>query len=185
MRSSEATPQADIVGQRRLHLLALHLADEPLAGKLYTVRSGDTPDKIARRVLSQFGRYTATQARDYWHCVSGGAFNQGRYGTYSTSKRYPAELLVPGQGMGIRAAFMRCNEDAIAAMASGFLARRGVDVKSGTPLGLGDHLGTIWLPYINPDLAASGEITCRGMDWPCGTSGLEPDPELLALMETR
>ncbi len=180
-RLARARP-ADVAALRRRELLGLHVAAEPRPCKFYQLQPGDTPYTVSRRALGSVGRHTAAHVLEYWRCVTSCQYNLGIWGGRSTTKRYPAELLAPGIGLGIRVAFLPRNEDALRAMAMGSHPQVCVD-KDGAELGLGESLGAPWLPHVDREALADGEVTCRTYSWGDGTSSLEPDPELIALLE--
>lgn len=165
-------------------LLKEFVTDDPAAGKFYQVQFGDTPEDVARAVLSAFGEPTQAQILDYIHCVSGGTYNLDLFGTPSTSNTFPPAYLVPGLGRGLRAAFLPRNDDALALMLSGLAPRMRVHPVTGAPAANATSYGLLWLPPVDPDAFAElGEVTCWGISWDDGSSTLDPPPELFELLE--
>ncbi len=165
-------------------LLEMHVSGEALPNKFYQVREGDTPVTIARAVLASVGRFDEAHVLDYVYCFTSAPFNLDRYGTPSTSRRFPARWRIPGFGRGLRGAFVPHNADALAAMHGGKLPARTVDERTGKPLDPeARELGLVWLPPVDPGRLAEGIVTCSGFSWPDGSSTLNPDPELMALLE--
>lgn len=161
------------------------LAEAPRNGHLYQIGRGDTVESIARAVLDDMGDgWTEQMLLDYIHCISSGPYNLGRYGTPSTTKSFPKKWLAPGIGRGLRVAFMPRNQDALALLRVGILPRMVVDPRTGAPRGGDDniHYGLIWLPPIDPTDFAVGIISCAPYSWEDGSSTIDPDPELLALV---
>lgn len=166
-------------------LLEHYFDAEETPGRFYTIQPGDTPETIARAVLSKLvERPTRQQILDYIHVFSSCSYNLDRYGSRSTSLSFPAKWCVPGLGLGLRAAFLPRNADAIDQMAAGLPVPRTVD-DQGRPLDpeASSH-GTVWLCPVDPErLRDEGVVTCEGFAYECGTSQLEPDPMLLHRLE--
>lgn len=153
-------------------------SDVPRPGYFYTLQPGDTPLGVARRALECLGSVTAAMVVDYWYSISSSRFNLGRYGTPSTSKRFPRRLLVPGLGLGLRVAFLPRNADAIACFRRDRLPPRTVD-DDGVALGGGESRGTLWFPPVDDELLADGIVTCNTYSWHDQSSTIEPDPDLM------
>lgn len=173
---------------RLAELVELHVAKEPTAGKFYQVGPDDTPETIARAVLAPFGKFTVAQVRDYIYCFTSSPYNLDRYGTRSTTKRYPKRWLIPGFGQGLRGAFLPRNVDGLAALRSGRFPMRTIDPRSAKYIdhGLPTHptaYGLIWLPPISPEQLEIGVVTCAPFTWDDGSSSINPDPELLDLLQ--
>ena len=64
-------------------------------------------------------------------------------------------------------------------MGAGVIPGRSVD-EHAKALGDGKSYGLLWLP---PASLQSGHLTCVGFSWADGSSKLNPDPELLGLLE--
>lgn len=156
---------------------------DPEGGSFYALQAGDTPETVARAVLSRVGRFTKQNVIDYIHCVSSSRWNLDRYGSPSTSRTYPRDWLVPGFGKGLRAAFLPRNADALEAIAHGRLPPRTIDPRTGAPLSDLEHLGVLWLPPVDPHALREGRVTCAHQSWSDGSSSIDPPPEFIAFME--
>ncbi len=156
----------------------------PIGGHFYPVGAGDTPETIARAVLSQIvERPTREQILDYIHLFSSCAYNLERYGTRSTSMSFPSKWCVPGLAMGLRAAFRPVNADAFDLMASGLTVPRTCDSQARPTDPDASSYGMPWLVPVCPErLSTQGIVTCEGYAWSCGTSQIEPPPQLMALL---
>lgn len=164
-------------------LLVDLVADDAKPGGLYRVQWTDNVWDVADRALSVVGPHTKGDVLEYIHCMSAGDFNRTQFGTESTSRRYPNKYLVPGLGIGLRVAFMPRNQDGIDQMLAGNLPRMVVDPRTGKPASAHTSYGLIWLPPVDADALAAGEVTCGGHEWPDGSSAINPDPKLLNLLE--
>jgi hypothetical protein len=168
----------------RIELLLSDLvSDEPVPRSLYRVQWDDTPKSVAARALAQVGPHTDRDVLEYIHAFSAGAYNLGQFGTPATSRAYPKQMLVPGLGLGLRVAFLPRNQDALEQMLAGQMPRIVVDPRTGKPASPHTSYGLIWLPAVDPDALARGEVTCSGHEWPDGSSALDPDPQLLELLQ--
>lgn len=170
-------------------LLDQFVATQPTPGYFYPVQDGDTLPAVAQAALATIGPHTAAARMSYIHCLQSGTFNLGRYGTPSTSKDFPAELLIPGKGLGVRVAFRGRNADALELMADAVMPKMTVDPISGAPRPPGPSgvahtsLGVLWLPPVSAQSLALGEPTCAPYSWADGSSTIDPPPELMALLE--
>ena len=169
---------------RLAELLDVHVADEPLAGKFYQVRAPDSPEAVVRAALAGVGTYSDRQVLEYLYCVSSSPWNLDRYGTPSTSDRYPARYLVPGFGLGLRAAFLPRNAEALDMMRRGLVPPRTVDKRRARSQGDHTAYGLLWMPPVCPEAMSMGEVTCAPFEWEDGSSTINPDPELLALLRS-
>jgi hypothetical protein len=154
-------------------------------GKLYPIKYGDNLSDVARAALDTISTLHTNQQRlHYIHCLSSGPlWNLRFYGTPSTSKVFPEMYLVPGIGMGIRVAFLPRNQDAVGEMFMGRMPRMTVDPETGAPAG-GDHYGLLWLPPVASQELVDGNMpSCAPFSWADGSSTIDPDPELLSLLE--
>lgn len=161
------------------------LAPTPKNAHLYQISRGDTVESVARAVLNDMGDgWTEQMLLDYIHCMSSGPYNLGRYGTPSTTKSFPKRFLAPGIQRGLRVAFLPRNQNALVMLRNGILPKMVVDPRTGAPRGSADdiHYGLIWLPPIDPTDFAVGIISCAPYSWEDGSSTIDPDPELLALV---
>ena len=172
-------PQPDPLGE---------FSSTPRPGWFYQLEPRDTPLGIARAVLEHVQRnsripirVTGAHCLDYWHTVSSGRYNLRTYGSPSTSRRFPARLLVPGAGLGLRPAFLPRHADARACFAAGRLPPRTVD-QQGASIGGGDCLGALWLPPVDDQALAHGEVSCAALSWADGSSTIDPDPDFLGRM---
>lgn len=156
---------------------------DPRGGAFYQIRTGDTPETVARAVLQSVGRYTKANVLDYIHVFSSSRYNLDRYGSPSTSRSFDAAWLVPGIGQGLRAAFLPRNADALEAIAHRRLPRRTTDARTGEGTDPNaDQLGVIWLPPVSADDLAQGRVTCAHRTWDDGSSSIEPPPAFFAHM---
>lgn len=161
------------------------IAANPEPGHLCAIKYGSNLSDIAKEALDTvYPGHTNQQRLHYIHCISSGPqWNLRLYGTPSTSKIFPEMYMVPGLGMGIRVAFLPRNQDAIAEVRLGNMPRMTVDPETGAPAG-GDHYGVIWLPPVDAkELKAGGMPSCAPYSWADGSSTIDPDPELLGLLE--
>ncbi len=69
-------------------------------------------------------------------------------------------------------------------MREGLLPPRTVHVRTAKALH-GEHVafGLLWLPPVDPEQLAEGNVTCAPFSWEDGSSTIDPDPELLTLLE--
>lgn len=171
--------------ERIAELLDDNLSFRPRPGYFYPIVKGDTMKSVARRALETLGPCTEATIVSYIHSIGSGQYNIGRYGTRSTTKSFPATYLVPCIKQGIRVAFQPRNVDAVAAMREGTMPKMVVDQKTGAPLpgSCYHHYGLIWLPPVDAKPFEDGIITCAGYSWEDGSSTIDPDPELMALLE--
>lgn len=156
---------------------------DPRGGAFYAVCEGDTPETIARAVLSRVGKFRKRDIISYIHLMSSSSYNLDRYGSPSTSRSYPSEWLVPSFAKGLRAAFLPRNDDAIDAIGNRRLPARGIDPRTGVAKGNGTSLGVLWLPPVSPDALREGTVTCSHRSWSDGSSSINPPPEFFAFME--
>lgn len=157
------------------HLLEAYVADDPTPGRFYQVQPDDTPAAVAATALGPTAH--AQDVVEYLMCIaSGPAWNMSLYGTPSTSRQYPAALLVPGVRTGIRVAFLPRNEDALGLMLLGKHPRMTVHPRTGEPVLPGSSYGLLWLPPVNE------AFSCEDYTWEDGTSTIDPPPELLELL---
>lgn len=169
---------------RREDLLKQYVTDDPTPGAFYQVQRDDTIHDVAKRALDTIGRHTSRMRLDYIHSMSSGPrWNMRLYGTGRVSKRFPKDYLVPVLGKGLSVAFLPRNDDALAALLEGFQPAMTVDSGTGEPDGRGNCYGLPWLPPVDRDAFRQGEITCAASAWSDGSSALDPDPELLAMLE--
>ncbi len=166
-------------------MLEHYFATDETPGRFYAVQPGDTPETIARAALTLIGstRPSRQQILDYIYCFTSATYNLDHYGSTSTSLSFPAKWKVPGLGLGLRAAFLPRNADAIDLMTHGLPVPRTVDEQGRPTNAEASSHGTIWLPPVDPERLPDGVVTCEGFSYTCGTSGLEPDPALLRLLE--
>lgn len=170
--------------ERLAELIAQNVRNEPSFGYFYPIKTGDTLPGIVKRLFDTIGGASVEQRLHYIHCLSSGHYNAGRYGTPSTSKRFGKDLCVPGNGIGLRVAFLPRNEDALAAMARGRMPQMTVDPKTGEPIGLDAHLGVLWLLPVDEQGVRAGELpSCSAYSYHDGSSTIDPPPELLELLE--
>ncbi len=168
----------------RIELLLSDLvSDDPRPRSLYRIQWDDTPKGVADRALAHAGPHTDRDVLEYIHVFSAGSYNLGQFGTPATSRTYPQRMLVPGLGLGLRVAFLPRNQDALEQMLTGQMPRIVVDPRTGKPASPHTSYGLIWLPAVDPDALALGEVTCSGYEWPDGSSALDPDPKLLELLQ--
>lgn len=166
-------------------LLERYIAAVPSACHFYAICPGDTPQTIGKAVLHQVGGVEPAPelVDEYVWCFSAASYNLQRYGSRSTSNSYPARWIVPGLGLGLRAAFLPRNADAIDLLAHGRAVPRTVDERGVRVVDDACHYGTLWLPAVCPDELASRVVTCAPLPHPDGSVSLEPPPALLAQLE--
>ncbi len=163
--------------QRIEALLCEYVTDDPQPNRFYQCQYGDTLDDIARAALGTLGDSNAAQRLEYIHCIVGVQHNLDRYGTPSTGRTHPPRYLLPGLGLGLRAALLPRNDDALALMLNGLSPTMRVDPKTGAPTSNATSRGLVWLPPVDPKAFLElGEVTC-------GDDGLEPPAELLGLLQ--
>lgn len=178
--------RGELARSRLEELLDLHLASEPTPGKFYQVQAGDTPEFVLRAALEDVGTHREGHLVDYLYCVVSSPWNLDLYGTPSTSRSYPQRFLVPGIGLGVRAAFLPRNAEALAMMRQGLSPSRTVDRDGRATDDSAQAFGLLWLPPVCPEcLDVDDQITCAPFSWEDGTSTINPDPELLALLGGR
>lgn len=180
---NRAEPRSQTRLERIAKLLADNVKAEPTFGFLYAVRRGDTLPGIVKAAFDRIGGASAQQRLHYIHCLSSGSYNAGRYGTPSTSKRFGAEMLAPGSGLGLRVAFLPRNEDALSAMLRGRMPTMTVDARTGEPLGEDGSYALLWMLPVNEAAVRAGDLpSCAAFNWRDGSSTIDPDPELLRLL---
>lgn len=169
---------------KRERLLEQYVSDDPKPGSFYQIQPTDSFPEVIRRALDTVGQHTAEMRSEYMCCVSSGpAWNLRLYGTPSVTKRFPRQYLLPGLGKGLCVAFRKRNDDALAALLEGRLPVMTVDESTGAPKSAGDRYGLLWLPPVDPEAFGRGEISCAKHSWPDGSSAIDPDPELLRMLE--
>ncbi len=167
-------------------LLEKWVSDTPTPGFFFELGPDDTINAVARDALNSIGPHNAFARTSYIHCLQSGKYNLGRYGTSAEALDFGGDMLVPGIGKGILAAFRARNADALALMRAGRYPRMTVDPSSGSPLPPpkgGDSYGMPWLPPIDAGSLAIGEPSCALFTWSDGSSTIDPPPELLSLLK--
>lgn len=152
------------------------VADEPQAsGRFYQIQPDDTPLGVALAALGE--RATTKDAIEYLRCISSGPrWNMPLYATPSTSKSYPATMLVPGARIGVRVAFLPRNHDALDCLLQGRMPTMAVDPRKGSPASSSTAYGLLWLPPVDE------RFSCAAFEWAGGCSVLDPPPDLLKLL---
>jgi hypothetical protein len=173
-RSSEArvTRSSRAIKTELEQLLERYVTDDPTPNAFYQVQPGDTPIGVASAALGADA--DAQAVTEYLMCIASGPnWNMPLYGTPSTSKKYPASLLVPGVQIGVRVAFLPRNEDALGLMLKERSPRMSVHAQTGESLLPGDSYGLLWLPPVADD------FSCAGYSWEDGSSAIDPPPAIL------
>lgn len=153
-----------------LALLEELVTDDPTPGRFYQVQPDDTPMAVALEALGPEAQ--AQDGVEYLRCISSGPqWNMPLYATHSPSKQYPDAYLVPGVKLGVRAAFLPRNADALGEMIQGKMPERTVDRRTGKPYGKGSSYGLLWLPPVDDTYSCVYE-------WEDGSSAIDPPPEL-------
>lgn len=164
-------------------LLSAYLRPEPGPATLYQIKSTDSPRALASSVLEATGvPFGAAQVVDYVHMLCG-PYNLRVYGSGLTTRRDSADLLCPGLAQGVIAAFRPRNADALPLIRAGKFPPCTVDRKTGAALTDADSYGLLWCPPICPYELADGNVTGEPFAWPDGSSTIDPDPALLAMLE--
>lgn len=175
--SLEARPANDppLVG-----LLRALVSDEPQGACLYQVQWGDRPVVVVRKILASCGiaRPTRAQVDEYFHILAGGRYNSTLYGSASSSVTYPSRWLVPGLGLGLRAAWLPRNEDALDLYLRGQAPQCVIDRRTGCATSPATSRGMIWAPPVE---LLGREITTETHQWDDGSPVLDPP---LAIMES-
>lgn len=170
--------------QRIAELLARFSSTTPQVFKLVRIRSGQSIESVVREAFDLICQTTVEQRRHYIHCVSSSSYNAAVYGTPSTTKRFGAELLTPGTGLGLRVAFLPRNEDAYHAMLVGNMPSMTVDSRTGEPRTTDTSLGMVWLPPVYEEGLRRGDLpTCAPYSYEDGSSTIDPPPSLLVLLK--
>ena len=167
-------------------LMELYVSDTPKPGSFYRIGPDQTINEVARDALNSIGPHNAYARTLYIHCLQSGQYNLGRYGTPAEALDFPGDMLVPGIGKGILAAFRARNKDAYALMLAGKYPRMAVDPASAAPLPPpmgGTSYGMPWLPPVDGASLAIGEPSCAHASWSDGSSTIDPPPELLSLLK--
>lgn len=156
-----------------VELLRELVSDSPRGGAFYTVQFGDRPADFARACLRSCGidSPTASQVDQYMHLVGAGLYNSSLYGSQSTSLVYPARWLVPGLGIGVRAAWLPRNDDALDLYLRGQRPRCTINARTGAALTPETSRGMLWAPLVE---LVDDEITTDIYTWNDGASLLDP-----------
>ena len=166
-----------------IDLLERFFALEPTPGHFYTVRPRDTPETIARDALRTVtSRPTRHMVNEYIWCFSAAEFNLERYGSRSTSKSFTSRWLVPGLGLGLRAAFLPRNADAFELMVEGWNVPRTVDDQGNRVDDDAGSMGTIWLPAVDGDAAKQGRVRCDLSHYDAETP-IEPPRDIVSRLQ--
>jgi len=161
------------------------VSHNPMPGRFYQVKAGDTISSIARRALDAVvaGAGSSSGARlDYIYCMSSGAaWNLAHWGSTRTTQIYPALYAI--NGLTLAVAFLPYHEDPVAAYMEGRAPNRGANQAGNRIAGVGNAYGLLWLPPVDPQvLADAGEPTCGAVNWTDGSSSIDPPPEFFALI---
>lgn len=163
--------------------LEVWLSDDPVPGKLYQIQKNDNMSNIARRALDSVidGAGDSDGNRlAYIKCISSGpAWNMPLYASTHFSKIYPAMYGVGGRG--VARAFMPWHQDAVKAILERRFPNRQITDDGARIVGGGSY-GLPWLPPIDPEALAIGQVTCAPFNWEDGSSSINPPPELFMLI---
>lgn len=159
------------------------LSDEFITGSIAQVRPNvgllrTASEALHRRLPKGSLRLPRSEVVAYAHAISSGRMSRRIYGSPSCSLKYPRELLVPGTGVGIHAAFLPINESMRSALLAGRWPRRGID-DSGRPAKptVGRSLGSLFLPPVDLDQLRAGHV--RVATWSGGFLALDLPPRIL------
>jgi len=167
------------------------ISKKAVPGKFYVV--GDDPEKtgadslsgITRRALNRTipGKGNDNGLRlDYMRCItSGPAWNWRLYASSSFSNNFPEWAGV--NGMGLRRAFYPWHDDARKALAQRKFPKKAITNAGVRISGVGSSYGMLWLPPLNKELLEQDIVTCDALEWPDGSSTINPPPEILDYLE--
>lgn len=162
-----------------IELLRELVRDEPEPGKLYQVQFRDRPATLARTILQRSANIaspTAAQVDAYMHLLAAGRYNGSLYGSSSSSNTYPARWLVPGLGLGIRAAWLTRNLDALNRLLQQDPVSCVVDRRTGAAQTPHTSYGLVWCPPVE---LVGTEITTEPFVYDDGASPLDPPSTIL------
>jgi hypothetical protein len=160
------------------------LSDYPLPGKLYLIKTGDNLSTITRKALNNLssgaGDVGSARMAYLLDCINMSSWNRDKYGSTRANTNFPKAYFT--NGLGLAAAFLPRNADAIAAILAGKNPPRTIK-PNGDAAGGGSKFGLLWLPpVVKTDLEKFGKPTCAGTQWQDGSSTIDPPPDLLHLL---
>lgn len=166
------------------------ITSDPTPGKFFKIKQGWTyagtgANRVGYQALNKVSNALAKSGKarlDYLRCLTLSHWNRSLYGAPKRSTQWNEAYgfnTVDGK-YWLWPAFMPWHEDAISKIVNGELPERSIT--AGGDRVSGGTYGLLWLPPIDPDVAVKNDVVSCNLDWPDGTTALEPPAELLSLL---